>query len=585
MTRLPAKEATEEDYRRVVAETGDLSLFAPGGAFDKFPGPVAVAGRNGIVLTANAAAVAVVDLLRRGGSEELRTAINAALEGRAAQITPLLLPCEASERGATTAFDMTILPWADGTAALLLGRDITLERSLRAALIESRQRFKELVEASCDFAWETDAKGRFVFLSAPAVLDHFKDDLIGRPAAALQADSDQGEGSPFVARAPMHEIEIWARRRDGGAVALLVTALPLLNTEGEWCGARGMCRDITERHSHAAALADDRHRERLLAYVLGIVRDEMEPARMLRAAAGALVPALTATGAAIFQRARDGATLCAARAGMLPDEALLDAALRRLALGEPDSESAEAGGVLLARPARHEGETLGYLCLWRAGETARWCDGDRALVDEIAGQIGIAICQLLRQEELEKLSSTDPLTGLLNRRAFLAALEAKLAGGARGERRRRDAPGALLYIDLDNFKPVNDVLGHQRGDEVLEALAQRLRTTTRACDLVGRLGGDEFAVFLADIGAAAVAGKAQEILEAGRQLRRYSADSQSPLGLSLGVAIVGPGDERALGALLNRADRAMYAAKRRGKGSLEILPPEREPPAGAEARA
>jgi len=577
MTRLPAKQATEEDYRRVVAETGDLSLFAPGGTFDKFPGPVVVAGRNGIVLTANASAAAVVDLLRQGGSEELRTAINVAIEGRTAQINPLLLPCEQPDRSAPTAFDMTVLPWGDGTAALMLGRDITLERSLRAALIESRQRFKELVEATCDFAWETDAEGRFVFISAPAALGYPKEDLLGNRAIELHADTAEDDGSPFVARAPAREIEIWVRRQDGEAVSLLVTALPLTDAEGTWCGARGLCRDITDRRSQAAALAGDRHRERLLAYILGIVRDEMDPARMLKAAAGALVPALPATGVAIFQRDRNGATICATRVGELPDKTVLDAALRCLELGETEIESVEKGGVLLAKPARHEGETLGYLCLWRGGERDRWNESDRALLDEIAGQIALAIGQLVRQEELEKLSSTDPLTGILNRRAFLEALETKLARRSNGDRRRRNAPGALLYIDLDNFKPVNDVLGHQRGDEVLVALAQRLREATRSDDLVGRLGGDEFALFITDIGATAAARKAEEILEVGRRLRPYSADSQRPLGLSLGVAMVAPGDEKSLAELLDRADRAMYAAKRRGKGSVEILSPGRDP--------
>jgi len=585
MTRLPAKEATQEDYRRVVDKTGDLSLFAPGGTFDKFPGPVIVAGRNGIVLTANAAAAPVVDLLRQGGSEELRSAINAAIDGHTAQVNPLLLPAEAPGRNVATAFDMTLLPWGNGTAALLLGRDMTLERSLRAALIESRQRFKELVEAACDFAWETDAEGRFVFLSAPDVLGHAKQDLLGRRALDLHADAAEDDGSPFVARAPAREIETWMRRADGAAVSLLVTALPLLDGAGAWCGARGLCRDITERRSRSAALAGDRHRERLLSYILGIVRDEMDPARMLRAAAGALVPALPASGVAIFQRDRSGATLCAARVGALPDKAVIDDALRCLALGQPAVESAEDGGVLLARPARHDGETLGYLCLWRVGDRESWTDSDRALVDEIAGQMALAICQLARQEELEKLSATDPLTGLLNRRAFLQSLEETLAARSADERRRRDAPGALFYIDLDNFKPVNDVLGHQRGDEVLVALAQRLREATRGDDLVGRLGGDEFAVFIADIGASDAAGKAETILEVGRRLRAYSADSQHTLGLSLGVAMVGAGHETDVSELLDRADRAMYAAKRRGKGSVEILPPEqdRRPPSEATA--
>jgi len=96
-----------------------------------------------------------------------------------------------SEGGATTerAYDVVVLPWADSTVALVLGRDVTLERSLRAALVESRQRYKDLVEISNDFAWETDAEGRFVFVSPRGALGYPATELVGRPAAELLLDA------------------------------------------------------------------------------------------------------------------------------------------------------------------------------------------------------------------------------------------------------------------------------------------------------------------------------------------------------------------------------------------------------------
>ena len=100
--------------------------------------------------------------------------------GRAGQINPLVL-----NRGAGTtdlAFDVAILPWGDGASVLVLARDITLERSLRAALIESRQRYKDLVEAASDFAWETDAQGRFTFVSSGGALGYSAAELVGAAA-------------------------------------------------------------------------------------------------------------------------------------------------------------------------------------------------------------------------------------------------------------------------------------------------------------------------------------------------------------------------------------------------------------------
>ncbi len=194
MARLPATKASKEDYERAVGQAIDLGLFAAGGSFERFPGAVLLTGQNGIVLAANPAAEGVVTLLQGGGSEELRMAIEAALGGRAAQINPLLLTpargdgggAEGDAKGVGQAFDVAVLPWGDGAAALLLGRDITLERSLRAALIESRQRYRDLVEAACDFAWETDAKGNFSFVSTQGALGYSAAELAGTQAQYLQ---------------------------------------------------------------------------------------------------------------------------------------------------------------------------------------------------------------------------------------------------------------------------------------------------------------------------------------------------------------------------------------------------------------
>jgi diguanylate cyclase (GGDEF)-like protein len=172
------------------------------------------------------------------------------------------------------------------------------------------------------------------------------------------------------------------------------------------------------------------------------------------------------------------------------------------------------------------------------------------------------------QEKLTYQAFHDPLTGLANRALFRARLAVAV------ESHRRDGrPVALLFVDLDDFKMVNDSLGHAAGDRVLQAVGHRLRSCVRSHDTVARLGGDEFGVLLeGDIDHPDRVG--QRILAAMRQ--PFDVDGRGvTIGASLGAAVPDV-DESGLSAdaLLRRADAAMYAGKRRGKGLLVLYGPE-----------
>ena len=381
-----------------------LQLDGPAG-LKGFPGIVMITDREGRILEATEAAAAL-----RAGLQEDASGLLAGLVIRAQDEGPLYEPVSLSDG---TPYDLAILPLGRG-GALVIGRCSSIERNLRDALIDSRQRYKDFVECSSDFAWETDAEGSFTFVSTQGALGYSAAELVGARAQYLQIEQG-GQDSPFVTQVPLRDVEVWLRAADGEPACVLATALPLTDQHGAWCGARGLCRNITAERSHAAELAGDRHRERLLSYILGIVRDEMEPARMFTAAAGALVPALPAAGACIYRPDRDGALTCAAQAGVLPPPELLDPVLRKIADQdtEDEIEVTEACGTLLAKAARFTDERRGVLCVWRAGRTGPWDQSDRYLLGEIAAQIGLAGRQLARQEELEELSSTDALTGLL----------------------------------------------------------------------------------------------------------------------------------------------------------------------------
>jgi diguanylate cyclase (GGDEF)-like protein len=168
--------------------------------------------------------------------------------------------------------------------------------------------------------------------------------------------------------------------------------------------------------------------------------------------------------------------------------------------------------------------------------------------------------RLIRQ--LDHQATHDGLTGLANRTAFGAAVEAALDG---------DPAVAVLLIDLDDFKTVNDTLGHGVGDALLIAVADRLRAAVRGSDLVARLGGDEFAVLLAGVPAAAAGGYAERILaEVARPV--VIDDHTLVVRASIGLAPAAPGDD--LEGLLRNADIAMYAAKEGGKGAFERYAPD-----------
>ncbi len=169
------------------------------------------------------------------------------------------------------------------------------------------------------------------------------------------------------------------------------------------------------------------------------------------------------------------------------------------------------------------------------------------------------------EERLSHQAYHDPLTGLANRRLFVERVEQALAA--------RRGPGglAVLFLDLDDFKTVNDELGHAAGDALLAAVAGRLAAACRGTDLAARLGGDEFGVLVAELldptEARAVADRIHAVLSGPVEI----ADRTVPVGVSLGVA-VDTTETHSADDLLGAADVAMYRAKAAGKGTVHTAP-------------
>ena len=167
--------------------------------------------------------------------------------------------------------------------------------------------------------------------------------------------------------------------------------------------------------------------------------------------------------------------------------------------------------------------------------------------------------QKLAREELPWTASHDPLTGLANRRAFERRAEALVKGLP------VTLPAAIIYIDLDFFKPVNDQGGHAAGDAMLVAVAGAISSAVRASDLVARPGGDEFAVLLERCSSVAALHTAEHIRAAIAAVLLDWEGRQFKVTASLGVASLSA-DTATLGSWLARADAACYAAKAAGRG-------------------
>jgi diguanylate cyclase (GGDEF)-like protein len=180
------------------------------------------------------------------------------------------------------------------------------------------------------------------------------------------------------------------------------------------------------------------------------------------------------------------------------------------------------------------------------------------------------------EEQLRHRAFHDSLTGLANRALFYDRVEHALTRAA-----REGARVGVLFVDLDDFKAVNDAHGHSRGDRLLQQVARRLTSSLRSADTVARLGGDEFGVLIEGVSDVnAVFRAAERALEALAPLIDIDGELASAAG-SVGIAI-SELDDRGVEELLRKADLAMYEAKRNGKGRAELYHPGLERIDGAE---
>lgn len=490
---------------------------------ERAPGPSLLIDTAGRIVAHNAAAEAlVINAAAVTALERLALAVQVDGRARASEVAIQAQPAHV--------WHLNLWPVKDDLGHMLVwafATDLTVRERLIGALKDSRAMYKALVEASGDFSWATDGEGRFSFVSSRGAFGYEPWALNGRYASEFGSNA----AACFCAREPKSPTDVWLHGADGALVCLSVSAVPVFDDSGAWVGARGIARDVTEARLASQRLDAIRRREQLARRIVDMIRAEVRPGKALQRAVECIAQALEADSCRLLWRMGE------VRSGALP-------------------EGVESP-IRLQQACRIGEQINGELIVERSH--GAWLDEDSDLLCRLADHVAIAIEQSAQHLELERLSLTDSLTGLANRRAFEGEIGRRIASLGRS-----GGQGVLMVIDLDNFKALNDSFGHAAGDRALAMLGTMLTTATRGHDVVARIGGDEFAIWL----DGCTQSGAERVAMTLRQNIAAQAVIDMGLSLSIGMAALrGPGDD--LTALFKRADAALYRVKRAGRDGAQ----------------
>jgi diguanylate cyclase (GGDEF)-like protein/PAS domain S-box-containing protein len=479
---------------------------------------------------------------------------------------------------------------------IAMHEDITELRAAREAANE-RLSLQALIDRLPDNLWVKDVNSRFVIanqvtaartgVAGPADLIGKTDLELFAPEIAYKFYSDEQK----IVRSgePMIDMEEYVFDSSGGKTWILTTKVPLRNERNEIFGVAGISRDITERKladvlrdgqaqilemiATSAALSDVlEHLVHLMESqfkgIMGAVLLRDEAGSRLRRGAAPSLPEAYANaidGAPVGPNAGSCGTAAYRRAAVFVADIMTDP------LWDDYRDAAAAHGLrsCWSTPIlSHQGAVLGTFAMY--SRTVREpSEAEMWLVDVATRIAGIAIERKQAEDRIQFMANHDALTGLPNR----TLLNDRLSQGLLFAQ-RYDRWVTVLFVDLDNFKFINDSLGHNAGDELLKIIAARMVGRVGATDTVVRLGGDEFVVVLygqpksPDVISATVreiqAAIAEPVRLEGHDLRVTS---------SVGVATY-PNDGRDADALLANADAAMYRAKEVGRDNFQFYKPE-----------
>jgi diguanylate cyclase (GGDEF)-like protein len=437
--------------------------------------------------------------------------------------------------------------------------------ALRLALLESRQRWRQFGALAADILFEADPAGRLTFAAPDIVLGWPAQALLGQPGHVLLQDS--GGPDPFCFTTAVVRRHTWMRTMQGETICMALTTAPLLDDNGQHRGVRGVAVNVTAQEQANADTASALRRSRALDRILDQMRQEVMAPRMMRAVLDGAMRALGAQGAAVLDL-QPGTTKHVLH-GVGEDANTLAQDIQHHMVESDGSTRALVspdGRPLLISPASTRFGDIAALLAWRVPGGRIWDDDDIVLAASVTGVMRIVLEHESIQRELARQARTDALTGLLNRRAFIDEASRRL-----DRLEAEGLPAALLFIDLDGLKQLNDRAGHESGDAALMLTSGLLRRTFRPTDLVARLGGDEFACWLDGADSFTAAERAETLrLTVPQEFAHLTAGQTTGIGMSIGIAMRRPGSDETLDGLLQRADQAMYEVKRSGRGHWRV---------------
>jgi diguanylate cyclase (GGDEF)-like protein/PAS domain S-box-containing protein len=480
--------------------------------------------------------------------------------------------------------------------------DVTEFKSVEAALRSSERRFRALVEQSFDsiVVLERDGRVRYASPSTDEMSGFPAGSMVGKDFLELVHPDDVDSVREALATSSpdpraQQQLTFRARRADGSWLTIEAAALDL-SGDPSVQGVVLTGRDVTLQHEAASTVRASEARVLEQASILEMIATSTPLPETLAEMCRMVESHLSGVRCTVLLVSADGSTL---RHGAAPS---FPASFARAIDGLPIAEGSAGCGTAAARgevvmvadlatdptcapfadlarehaihgcwsvPIRASSDerVLGTFAAY-VDEARKPSSAEESMLESVAQLASIAIERSAFEDRLAHQAHHDPLTALPNRTLFGELLEHALRRA-----QRSGSALAVLFLDLDRFKVVNDSLGHDAGDELLAALAQRLSAALRPGDIVARFGGDEFTVLCEDLLAVSAdrqaIGVAERLLDALHEPFLVESEEQF-VSASIGIAIGLTGFERPE-ALVRDADAAMYRAKEMGKGRVEIF--------------
>jgi diguanylate cyclase (GGDEF)-like protein/PAS domain S-box-containing protein len=429
--------------------------------------------------------------------------------------------------------------------------DVTAAVESQRLLQQSEQRFRDLTELSADWYWEQDAEYRFVEMSSgiqsaglpsAAFIGKRRWDL---PWINMNEDDWAAHRADLDARRPFHDLQLRRRDESGGVAVISVSGKPVFDAEGRFTGYRGVGRNITQRKRTKRSLRELAERFRSLTELSSDWYWEMDAELRFTYVSEGIRKVRGVDPASLVGKRRWEYANVSGDEDMMRHRATLEAHLpfRDFVLARRGADGRVTYVSHTGRPILDDrGQFRGY----------------RGVARDVTATVEA-------EAKLARLAHYDALTGLPNRGLLQGRLKRAMARADRAQ-----SLLAVLFLDLDRFKEINDSLGHAAGDAMLQEAARRLAGCLRQTDTVARIGGDEFTILLEDVRSVEEISRVADKLLAVMAERAEIGGQELFLSTSIGITVY-PLDEQDADTLMRNADLAMYHAKQEGRNNVQFF--------------